>query len=1064
MIKETQNLEEVIYNLNERAKELSCLYKVEEILKDFTSPLEDVFNTLLTVIPTGWQFVELCKAKITYNGKSFSIQDFPETEWQQSAKIIVDKKLVGNIQVFYTSAVSSVGKKTFLSEEEKLLGTIADRLSNYIFHKNLQRTLGAWETAHSDKDDSGKKEWQIIIDLLKKTNVNLFLRISRKLLNHLAWIGIGEARNLLQMFGVQKNISDLESIYDTNKPSLKKDYESILQLSDSVFTIAEQNITNDELFALIQKWIKEERLTFLIRTLENVDTSLGDIFDALTRYHHLVHEKIELSPFLKNNIIVQLIHRLFTEQLEFINIAKQYVEIDDFFEILQHTVFPENSHGKLGGKSAGLFLAQKILQRLSQKEPLLKDIKVPRTWYISSDAIQHFLYYNNLEEIIEQKYKDIEQIRQEYPNIVQIFKNSRFPSDIIKGLSLILDDFENKPIIVRSSSLLEDRFGFAFAGKYKSLFLANRGSKGERLNALMDAIAEVYASVFGPDPILYRKEKGLIDFHEEMAVMVQEVVGTNVANYFLPSFAGVAFSNNEFRWSPRIKREDGLLRIVAGLGTRAVDRLSDDYPVLLSPGQPNIRVNVSPEEMVKYSPRKIDVINLEKNTFETIQTEKLFKMFGNEYPSAEHIVSVYSDEHVTTKSRFHLDFENDELVITFSGLFANTPFVKQTKLIMDSLKENMGIPVDVEFASTGKDFYLLQCRPQSFSKDSLPSPIPKDIPHKEILFSAKKFISNGKVPDITHIVYVDPNEYQLLDTLADLKSIGRVIGKLNVLLPKRQFILMGPGRWGSRGDIKLGVNVTYSDISNTAMLIEIAKSEGNYVPELSFGTHFFQDLVESSIRYLPLYPDEQNVIYNEAKLKSSKNLLSHLFPEFSLHQNVVKVIDVKKECEGKILKVLMNAELEEAVAFFDFPSLSGREEKNTSVEVSVISENHWRWRLAMAENIAKHLNFDMYGVKGLYIYGSAKNATAGPASDIDLLVHFTGTEAQKEQLLIWLHAWSVCLSEINYVRTGYHTEGILDIHFVSDEDIENRTSFAIKIGAITDAARPLKVGLEKITP
>lgn len=205
----------------------------------------------------------------------------------------------------------------------------------------------------------------------------------------------------------------------------------------------------------------------------------------------------------------------------------------------------------------------------------------------------HFLHYNELEEVIEQKYKDIEEIRREYPHIVQIFKNSDFTSDFVNGVSVALDDFGDCPLVVRSSSLLEDQFGAAFSGKYKSLFIANQGTKSERLSALLDAVSEVYASTFGPDPIEYRAERNLLDFHEEMGIMIQEVVGTKIGKYFMPAYAGVAFSNNEFRWSPRIKREDGLIRLVPGLGTRAVDRLGDDYPILLAPGQPNLRVNVS---------------------------------------------------------------------------------------------------------------------------------------------------------------------------------------------------------------------------------------------------------------------------------------------------------------------------------------------------------------------------------------------------------------------------------------------------------------------------------------
>ena len=161
----------------------------------------------------------------------------------------------------------------------------------------------------------------------------------------------------------------------------------------------------------------------------------------------------------------------------------------------------------------------------------------------------------------------------------------------------------------------------------------------------------------------------------------------------------------------------------------------------------------------------------------------------------------------------------------------------------------------------------------------------------------------GGVPDLGRSAVLETlaSEIAAIDAelgeLDDLRDVGRAVGRLNKMLSKRQFVLMGPGRWGSRGDIKLGVSVTYSDINNTAALIEIARKRGQYVPDLSFGTHFFQDLVEASIRYLPLYPDEPDVIFNEAFLGEARNILADLLPEYARLQHVVRVIDVPKSCE-----------------------------------------------------------------------------------------------------------------------------------------------------------------------
>jgi pyruvate,water dikinase len=618
-----------------------------------------------------------------------------------------------------------------------------------------------------------------------------------------------------------------------------------------------------------------------------------------------------------------------------------------------------------------------------------------------------------------------------------------------------LDDFEGCPIIVRSSSLLEDRVGSAFSGKYKSLFLANKGTKRERLAALQDAIAEVYASVFGPDPIEYRAERNLLDVHEEMGIMIQEVVGRPLGRYFLPAFSGVAYSNNDYRWSSRIRREDGLIRMVPGLGTRAVDRVADDYPVLITPGQPGLRANVTPDEVVRYSPKKIDVINLETGAFETVDLDALLGQHGNDYPQIRKLVSAVSDAHIRSPLGLRLDFARDAYVVTFEGLVSDTAFVVQIRTLLRLLQERLGVPVDIEFASDGETFYLLQCRAQGHTAATAPVPIPVDVQPDRVLFTANRFVANGHVSNITHIVYVDHDGYASLPDIASMRAVGNIVGRLNALLPKRQFILMGPGRWGSRGDIRMGVSVTYSQINNTAMLVEIARKKGNYVPDLSFGTHFFQDLVEADIRYLPLYPDDARVVFNEAFFRESENILERLVPEAAPLADTIRVIDVPRQTAGQALGVLMNAELDSAMGLLGPPEAATALPRGEEPPAAPPPEEHWRWRMRMAERIARGLDPARFGVGAIYVFGSTKNATAGPGSDIDLLVHFVGDERQRECLTLWLDGWSQCLSEINYLRTGYRTRGLLDVHLVSDEDIAARTSYAAKIGAVTDPARPL---------
>ena len=1044
-------------SLRERAKEFDCLYEIEEMLKDFDRPLEDVCADIIEEIPSGWQFPDVCVAKISMDGKDYSSPDFVETSWVLSAQIQSQEKVFGSINVYYTREMPQSGIGPFLSGEKRLIDTIADRFSHYIQHRKWKKIVRQWETAQDDLSRHRKPEWQVVLELLRRTDKNLLLNVSHKMLNHLCWNGIEEAEQLRQGASIGPITDDEEMFQDVNQPHAKQALLFSEELSVETFRIASEHFADEDILNRMQRWIQQEKLVFLVQVV-NRNLPLSEVADAIRRYHHLAAEEKGIESPNKKGIEVSLIRRFFSDQLDFIKVAKNYIEVSDFYRLLKRVVYATESHGKLGGKSAGVYLASQILKKSEKHPDLLGNVKTPRTWYVSSDMLLQFMRYNNFDEVVEQKYKDIDQVRLEYPYIVRTFKNSHFPMEIVQGLSLALDDFGDCPLIVRSSSLLEDRLGASFSGKYKSLFIANRGTKAEKLEALTDAIAEVYASTFGPDPIEYRAERGLLDFGEEMGIMIQEVVGSRIGKYFFPTFAGVAFSRNEFRWSPRIKREDGLIRMVPGLGTRAVDRLSSDYPILVAPGQPNLRVNVSINEIVQYSPKEIDVIDLDTNSLETLTLEKILREVGDEIPGVEHIVSTFDGDHVRRLSGLNTNFDEGKYVVTFDGLMSQTKFIEQVHAMLEVLESELGTPVDIEFASDGKDFYLLQCRPQCYAPDALPAPIPKDIPDEDVLFSANKYISNGTVEGITHIVYVDPIKYGQISEHSEMLAVGRAVGRLNKLLPKRQFILMGPGRWGSKGDIKLGVSVTYSDINNSVVLMEIARQKGDYLPDLSFGTHFFQDLVETNVRYLPLYPDDDGVVFNERFFTSSPNILLEVLPEYAHLSDVLRLIDVSKSSGGKVLRILMNADLDEAVGILAHPGGEEPTAKLLDQYEEQQPENHWSWRLRMAEKIASQMDPSKFGVIALYIFGSTKNGTAGPGSDIDILVHFRGTANERDMLNTWLHGWSLCLDEVNYLRTGYRTGGLLDVHIVTDADIEKKTSYAVKIGAVTDAARPLSLG------
>ena len=1045
----------LIDELKERAKELNCLYEIQELLHDNNSNIPEILAAIVAAIPNGWQYPHICVARLTCKNKVTQSKNFKESEWVLLSNINVQDEIVGRLEVFYTKERPNCNEGPFLKEERRLIENISTQIGSFFFYKQLK---SVFEEKQQVKHES-KSEWWIILDMLKKTDPKLLIRISRKMVNYLCWKGIQEAENLYEFFE-PINYNDSSLFKETNFPYQVKSEEDSLNITTKIIEISNKYLSEDEIFENISRWIKEDQSGFLVNTLGNMGSSFEDISLVIERYYHLKNQGLELSEIRRLHLKVTLIRRFLSDIPEFVNIAKNYIEIDDFYELINKTIYPKYSHGKYGGKGSGLFLSEKILKKSKISDEFAKKIKYPKTWFITSDGIHTFMNYNHLEDIAEQKYKTIEAVRKEYPYVSHVFKNSSFTPKISKGLSAMLDDFDNVPLVVRSTSLLEDRPDSIFAGKYKSLFISNQGTKEERLAEITNAIAEVYASTFGPDPIEYRLERGLIDFNEEMAIMIQEVVGKKVGKYYFPAFAGVAFSENNYRWSSRIKQEDGLLRLVPGLGTRAVDRISNDYPVLISPGKPNLRANISIDEIIRYSPKSIDVINLEDRCFETIEISELLKSHGKDYPMVSKLVSVISDNYLQGIRKIGTDFKNGSFVVTFNSLINDSDFIKQIKSAISVLEQEFDFPVDLEFAHDGDDLYLLQCRKQSNGKIRKPADIPYNLPKEKTLFTAEKHITNGTLTNITHVVYVDPHKYNQITDYTDLLAVGKAVGKLNKILPKRQFILMGPGRWGSRGDIKLGVSITYSEINNTAMLIEIARKHKGYVPELSFGTHFFQDLVEADILYLPLYPDDYGIVFNDDFFIESTNMFSSLLPEYSHLDHVIKVIDVKNHANGNMINIFMNAEVGKAVAgicnkAIDIDDSLPKPEK---IYKKPDPDIYWKWRLRTCEQIATKLDAEKFGVKRIFVFGSVKNATAGPASDIDLLIHFVGNDNQLKELNSWLNGWSMSLDYTNFLKTGFKSDGLLDVHIVTDEDIKNKTSFAIKIDALTDAARELKIG------
>ncbi|MBD3221459.1 pyruvate, phosphate dikinase [bacterium] len=1039
--------QEIFAALRERTKELNCLYSIEAMLQRRDRALEGLMTDVVRVVPSGWQHADDCAAEIVIDGTVYRSGDFVPTPWFLEAEIQRDQVPAGWLRVYYLTEKPEAAHGPFLAEERRLARSIADRIGQQLVLRD--RPDGA------PAPEAGRHDWQVLVDHIRSTDRETYLRLARRMINLLCSLGVPEAPDLLTAaFGT--TIEDAsEGEEERNRPRRRADIDAALLMSGRPFALATEHMAAAEITRLVRQWLQEEKIVGLKKVLDNPRSPLPEVIDQVRRHHPTLREAHDLPEATISSLTVSLIQRFLTDQLEFVHTARRFLGFDDFADLADHIVFPAGSHGKVGGKAAGMILARGILRKAAEASGIQTEIRFPRSFYLSTDGLMSFISHNDLEDILALKYKEIDEIRREYPNIQQLMKSSAFPPDMINGLTAVLDELGDRPVIVRSSSLLEDRAGTAFSGKYKSLFLANQGTKKERLAALLDAVAEIFASTFGPDPLAYRQERGLLEFKEQMGILIQEVIGVRAGRYFLPSFAGVAFSRTEYRWSPRIRREDGIVRVVPGLGTRAVDRTRDDYPVLAVPAQPDLQVNVALDEIVRYAPRFVDVIDLEQNAFTTVDIDEILDEVGGDYPGFQRVFSLLNHD-TLRRPLGPWRADDGKPVVTFSGLRGANGFYKQLHLLMQELERGLGNPVDVEFAHDGEHLYLLQCRIQSHGGEAAAAPIPRDLERRDIVFSANRHVMNGWVPDITHVVYVDPEAYAALPGREQMLAVGRAVGHLNEILPKRQFILIGPGRWGSRGDIKLGVSVTYADINNAAMLIEVARMKNGYVPEVSFGTHFFQDLVEAEIRYLPLFPDDDEVVFNERFLDRAPNLLGQISPEHAHLDEVIRVIDVPAVADDRVLRVLMNADLDEAVGVLaERETTLGRPRQRRRAPSPPRQDEHDQWRLCMAEGIAATIDAAVMGVQAIYIFGSVKNGTAGPASDIDLLVHVRGDREQRRHLMDWLGGWSKALARINYLKTGYESDGLLDVHLITDEDIANRTSYAVRIDAVTDAARPL---------
>ncbi|MCQ2507771.1 MAG: PEP/pyruvate-binding domain-containing protein [Dorea sp.] len=563
-------------------------------------------------------------------------------------------------------------------------------------------------------------------------------------------------------------------------------------------------------------------------------------------------------------------------------IVKQF-KPRDYLQIQSHMV----GTGMIGGKACGMLLARKILRNKCPKA--FSHMEPHDSYYLGSDIYYTFIIYNGYWELWL-KQKENPEDRELADQMREKLLSGKFPESLKIQFKRLLDYFGSSPIIVRSSSLLEDGFGNAFAGKYESVFCVNSEvTLNERLRTFENAIRTVFASTMSPSALEYRRVRNLLEQDEQMALLVQRVSGTRFERYFLPVAAGVGYSYNNYPWNDDISVDAGVLRLVSGLGTRAVDRTPGDYPRLVSVDNPLSTTYCTAADRHKFSQHRMDLLDLEQGKLTSRPIEELYNVL---LPWQRK--QVFSRDFETERMFRERGHRRDVFFADCENLVKNKEFIECMSSILSTLQEEYTVPVDIEytvnFSETG-DFRicLLQCRPLQ-SGEHAKIELPKYSPENTFLHVEKNCMGATRKAPIDMVVYVDPYEYYTWPH-ARKPRVARAIGAINQRYDrkKKNIMLITPGRIGTSSP-ELGVPVSYAEISQFSAIMEVAYSKVGYMPELSFGSHMFQDLVEADIIYVAAMENSDTKKFSPEYLQQYPEIGKSMIKEELT--NMIKVYDL----------------------------------------------------------------------------------------------------------------------------------------------------------------------------
>lgn len=607
-------------------------------------------------------------------------------------------------------------------------------------------------------------------------------------------------------------------------------------------------------------------------------------YDSYDRFFNMAKLAFEQGRF-DGETEDQIIRSTMTKDKRLRALVKQYFQPQDYFTLRDRMI----GSGAIGGKACGMLLARKIAQT---EIPAFAEHNEPHdSFYIGSDVYYTYIVSNGDWDL---------RIRQRTPEgyftvakeLQQHLMRGTFPPKIREQFVNVLQYFGQSPFIVRSSSFLEDGFGNAFAGKYESVFCVNQGCLEERLAAFMQAVRTVYASTMDESVLEYRRLRGLDKKDEQMAILVQRVSGTYYGKYFMPGAAGVGYSHSAYQWYPDMDPDAGMLRIVMGLGTKAVDRTKEDYPRLANLDRPAVTIYTTDAQKHRFSQRYVDALDCSQNVLCEVPLDDLLPYLPMWYKNM-----VLEHDFEAENSLRQMGRGRPVWFISCQRLLEQRSFTELMRQILKVLERVYGNPVDIEYAVNMDDegdfvVNLLQCRPLYLGREEERVDL-EQLDLREVFFEIRdsSMGSSGK-RKIDVVVQIDPVRYyeypykKKYDVAAAVEQINRYYRNSG-----KNLLLMTPGRIGTSSP-ELGVPATFKCISNFSAICEVSDDRAGYRPELSYGSHMFQDLVESEIRYGAIFNNEKTLQYRPGLFDALPDRFMQICPAYPELAGMVQIREV----------------------------------------------------------------------------------------------------------------------------------------------------------------------------